>query len=59
MQGLAFSLGLIEGGIRPNIIADHASVKFGFRPLPGQSVENLLSDLDQIVNFLLIVQAEV
>ena len=45
LQGLAFNLGLIEGGIKPNIIADHASVKFGFRPLPGQSVENLLSDL--------------
>ena len=45
LEGIAFNLGLIEGGIKPNIIADHASVKFGFRPLPGQSVENLLSEL--------------
>ncbi len=46
LQGLAFNLGLIEGGIKPNIIADYASVKFGFRPLPGQSVENLLAELE-------------
>ena len=45
LQGLAFNLGLIEGGIKPNIIADHAQVKFGFRPLPGQSAKELLDDL--------------
>jgi acetylornithine deacetylase len=42
LQGIAFNLGLIEGGIKPNIIADHAKVKFGMRPLPGQSFEELL-----------------
>ena len=45
LQGIAFNLGTIQGGVKPNIIADHAQVKFGFRPLPGQSVEDLLSGL--------------
>jgi acetylornithine deacetylase len=45
LKGLAFNLGLIEGGIKPNIIADQAQVKFGFRPLPGQSAKELLHDL--------------
>ena len=26
LQGIAFNLGLIEGGIKPNIIADHAKL---------------------------------
>ena len=43
LQGLAFNLGLIEGGIKPNIIADYAQIKFGFRPLPGQNIEDILS----------------
>jgi len=45
LQGIAFNLGTIQGGVKPNIIADHAQVKFGFRPLPGQLVEDLLSGL--------------
>ena len=46
LQGIAFNLGLVEGGIKPNIIADHAQVKFGMRPLPGQSFDGLLSEFD-------------
>ena len=42
LQGIAFNLGLVEGGIKPNIIADHAQVKFGMRPLPGQSFDELM-----------------
>jgi len=44
LQGIAFNLGLVEGGIKPNIIADHAQVKFGMRPLPGQSFDELLKE---------------
>ena len=44
LQGIAFNLGLVEGGIKPNIIADHAQVKFGMRPLPGQSFDELLGE---------------
>ncbi len=46
LQGIAFNLGIIEGGIKPNIIADHAQVKFGMRPLPGQSFDNLLKEFN-------------
>tara|TARA_B100001029_G_C15063013_1_gene460316 strand:+ start:5031 stop:6101 length:1071 start_codon:yes stop_codon:yes gene_type:complete len=46
LEGLAFNIGVIEGGIKPNIIADHAQVKFGFRPLPGQSVQSLMKELE-------------
>ena len=46
LQGIAFNLGLVEGGIKPNIIADHAQVKFGMRPLPGQSFDGLLSEFN-------------
>ena len=46
LQGIAFNLGLVEGGIKPNIIADHAQVKFGMRPLPGMSFDGLLSEFD-------------
>ena len=45
LKGLAFNLGLIAGGIKPNIIADSASIKFGFRPLPGQNIDLILSSL--------------
>ena len=45
LKGLAFNLGVIAGGIKPNIIADSASVKFGFRPLPGQNLESIISSL--------------
>ena len=46
LEGIAFNLGQVEGGIKPNIIADHAQVKFGMRPLPGQSFDELLSQLN-------------
>jgi acetylornithine deacetylase len=46
LHGIAFNLGIIEGGIKPNIIADHAQVKFGMRPLPGQSFDNLLNEFN-------------
>ena len=41
LKGLAFNLGIVQGGIKPNIIADRAEVKFGFRPLPGQDIGEL------------------
>ena len=44
LSGVAFNLGLIEGGIKPNIIADYAKIKFGMRPLPGQSFDTLLNE---------------
>ncbi|MEO6171832.1 MAG: acetylornithine deacetylase, partial [Arenimonas sp.] len=41
LTGLRFNIGRIEGGIKANMIAPSAEVKFGFRPLPSQSFEEL------------------
>jgi acetylornithine deacetylase len=36
LTGLRFNLGRIEGGIKANMIAPSAELRFGFRPLPSQ-----------------------
>jgi acetylornithine deacetylase len=43
LEGLPFNLGRIDGGIKGNVIADACEVRFGFRPLPAQSVDALLA----------------
>ncbi len=35
LEGICFNLGRVEGGVKPNMIADQTFVRFGFRPLPG------------------------
>ncbi|MEP6938454.1 MAG: acetylornithine deacetylase [Rudaea sp.] len=42
LTGLRFNVGRIEGGIKANVIAPSAEVRFGFRPLPSMSTEALL-----------------
>lgn len=39
LEGLRLNLGRIEGGIKGNIIAPSAEIRFGFRPLPGEPIE--------------------
>ena len=41
LTGLRFNIGRVEGGIKANMIAPDAEVRFGFRPLPSQSVDAL------------------
>ena len=41
LTGLRFNIGRIEGGIKGNMIAPNAEVRFGFRPLPSQEVTEL------------------
>ena len=41
LQGLRFNIGRMEGGIKANVIAPRAEVRFGFRPLPSQSMDAL------------------
>lgn len=41
LTGLRFNIGRIEGGIKANMIAPAAEIRFGFRPLPSQSFEAL------------------
>ena len=42
LSGLRFNIGRIEGGIKANMIAPSAELRFGFRPLPSQGVDELL-----------------
>ncbi len=41
LTGLRFNIGRVEGGIKANMIAPSAEVRFGFRPLPSQDPEAL------------------
>jgi acetylornithine deacetylase len=43
LSGLRFNIGRIEGGIKANVIAPSAELRFGFRPLPSQSADALLT----------------
>ncbi len=42
LSGLRFNIGRIEGGIKANMIAPEAQVRFGFRPLPSMDLPALL-----------------
>ncbi|NII10228.1 acetylornithine deacetylase [Oleiagrimonas sp. C23AA] len=44
LTGLRFNIGRIEGGIKANVIAPEAELKFGFRPLPSMDPDALLAD---------------
>lgn len=41
LTGLRFNVGKVEGGIKANVIAPSAEVRFGFRPLPSQDFDAL------------------
>jgi acetylornithine deacetylase len=41
LTGLRFNIGRVEGGIKANMIAPSAEVRFGFRPLPSQDIDAL------------------
>ncbi len=41
LTGLRFNIGRVEGGIKANVIAPSAEVRFGFRPLPSQDMDAL------------------
>ncbi|MEO6263798.1 MAG: acetylornithine deacetylase [Luteimonas sp.] len=41
LTGLRFNVGRVEGGIKANMIAPSAEVRFGFRPLPSQDIDEL------------------
>jgi len=44
LTGLRFNIGRIEGGIKGNVIAPACEIRFGFRPLPSQSIDQLHSE---------------
>lgn len=41
LTGMRFNIGRVEGGIKANVIAPQAELRFGFRPLPSQSAAEL------------------
>ncbi|MGY0559647.1 acetylornithine deacetylase [Luteimonas sp. A277] len=41
LTGLRFNIGRVEGGIKANVIAPQAEVRFGFRPLPSHDIDAL------------------
>ena len=44
LSGLAFNLGRLEGGVKPNMIASSTELSFGFRPLPGMDGEKIVAE---------------
>lgn len=50
LRGLRFNLGRIEGGIKANMIAPSADVRFGMRPLPSMDMDALLGQLQALAD---------
>jgi acetylornithine deacetylase len=50
LTGLRFNIGRVEGGIKANMIAPSAEVRFGFRPLPSMSIDDLHRQLGALVD---------
>ena len=49
LTGLRFNIGRIEGGIKANMIAPSAEVRFGMRPLPTMDPDRLLMQFSTLV----------
>ncbi len=50
LTGLRFNIGKVEGGIKANMIAPSAEVRFGFRPLPSQDADELHATFKSFAN---------
>ena len=50
LTGLRFNIGRVEGGIKANMIAPSAEVRFGFRPLPSQDMAALHAQFRGMAN---------
>jgi acetylornithine deacetylase len=50
LRGMRFNLGRIEGGIKANMIAPEAELRFGMRPLPSVDMDALLGRLRTLVD---------
>lgn len=49
LTGLRFNIGRVEGGIKANMIAPAAEVRFGFRALPTMDPDQLLTQFRSLV----------
>ena len=50
LTGTRFNLGTLNGGIKPNMIAPSATLKFGLRSLPGASQDELLDTFSKLTS---------
>ncbi|MBT2118995.1 acetylornithine deacetylase [Dyella sp. LX-66] len=50
LTGLRFNIGKVEGGIKANVIAPTADVRFGFRPLPSMDADQMLETFRTLVD---------
>ncbi|MBX9402579.1 acetylornithine deacetylase [Lysobacter sp. BMK333-48F3] len=50
LTGLRFNIGRVEGGIKANMIAPSAELRFGFRPLPSQPIDGLHETFGTLVD---------
>lgn len=50
LTGLRFNIGRLEGGIKANVIAPSASLRFGFRPLPSMDTDALLAAFETLTD---------
>ncbi|HET8898914.1 MAG TPA: acetylornithine deacetylase, partial [Rhodanobacteraceae bacterium] len=48
LTGLRFNIGRVEGGIKANMIAPSAELRFNMRPLPSMSPEGLLEQFQSL-----------
>jgi acetylornithine deacetylase len=49
LPGVRFNLGRIEGGTKPNMIADRAHVRWGIRPGPAYSAQRVAAHIKGLV----------
>jgi acetylornithine deacetylase len=50
LTGLRFNIGRVDGGIKANMIAPAAELRFGFRPLPSMSIDALHTQFGTLVD---------
>lgn len=48
LSGVRFNIGTLNGGIKPNMIAPSATLRFGLRSLPGASQADVLATLGEL-----------
>lgn len=58
LTGLRFNIGRVEGGIKANVIAPAAEVRFGFRPLPSQDTDALHAQFRALADAELLAEYE-
>lgn len=58
LHGLRFNIGRLEGGIKANMIAPTAELRFGCRPLPNMDTDQLLAQFQALVQPLPLQFAE-